>query len=86
MARALRWAQGSGPMPIEILAGRLIDRFGVESVFGRPLIQPERAGILAAEAVVRFYHSYKKYGVDWTLSHPDEARLLFRLMKDKKEL
>lgn len=82
MARALRWAQHGGPMPIEIQVGRLINRFGVESVLGRPLVRPELDNILAAEAMVRFYLSYKKYGVDWTLAHPDEARLLFRIMKE----
>lgn len=83
MARAYRYAEGGGPMPLEIEALRHIDRFGAQAVYGRPLGYGEALRLMCAENVVQAYQSRAAYP-DWTTWAQDNEqanRLLNRAAK-----
>ena len=82
-ASAYAYADGGG-ISNEIQLAKLIDRFGVAAVIGRPYLGAgEILRIQAAEAVLRLYGEMKQYD-DWArfkLDDPDGARYLFAAMK-----
>ena len=65
------------PQPTEIKAGRLIDRFGAPTVYGRPLGYHEMRRILLAESVEHVCRKWNEKGSGkWFAEHPDDTRLL----------
>jgi len=59
---ALAWARGElSELPEDIEAGRLIERFGVQAVYGRPLGYGEMRRISIAEGIVQAYRSRDNY-------------------------
>jgi hypothetical protein len=70
-------------MPKELKMLRLIDRYGVEAVMGRPYLGAgEIMRMQAAETVVRVYNERKRYD-DWTRharEDPEGSAFLNRAM------
>ena len=59
---ALAWARGElSELPEDIEAGRLIERFGVQAVYGRPLGYGEMRRISIAESIARDYQNRSNY-------------------------
>ena len=59
---ALAWARGElRELPEDIEAGRLIERFGVQAVYGRPLGYGEMRRISIAESIARDYQHRSNY-------------------------
>lgn len=66
-----------GPQPEEIRAGRLIDRFGAQSVYGRPLGYLEMRRITVAENIERICRKWQeKDAAKWFAKHPDDLKTL----------
>ena len=64
------------PQPNVIKAGRLIDRFGAPTVYGRPLGYQEMQRIMLAERVEHVCRKrQEKDAAKWFAAHPDELRL-----------
>lgn len=65
-------------MPKEIEAGRLIDRFGAQAVYGRTLGISEIRRIVAAENVLNSFRARENAGdwAKWSSDHPELAELL----------
>lgn len=82
-ARAYRYAEGRGPKPPEIEAGELINRFGVESVYGRTLTVEEMREMMTAETIVMAYRARAEAEsmADWADNHPDAQTLLVEAMR-----
>lgn len=67
----------AGPLPDDLRAGRLVDRFGAQNIYGRPLGYREIARITLAENVERLCRKWKdKGGEKWFLEHPDDLKAL----------
>ena len=83
---ALAWARGElSELPEDIEAGRLIERFGVQAVYGRLLGYGEMRRISIAESIARDYQSRDKYRdkdgaencSEWSARFPEaNARLI----------
>ena len=80
MARAFLFAEGDGPMPHEIEAARLIDHFGAEAVYGRPLYVRELYRFLAAKRIEQSHDAWinAENAAVWAEQHPEEHQLLIR--------
>lgn len=65
-------------MPLEIELGKLIDRFGTQSILGRSIGAKEVRRIMTAEYVVNSYISMTKSNnyAAWVNDHPQEAEML----------
>lgn len=76
-------------MPREYEIGRLIDRFGAQSVYGRLLGVGEMRRIMRVEAIVSAYQSRENWRdeggktnlADWSRKHAGLSRLLNEAMK-----
>lgn len=83
---ALAWARGElRELPEDIEAGRLIERFGVQAVYGRPLGYGEMRRISIAESIARDYQNRSNYRdksgaenwSEWSAHYPESnARLI----------
>lgn len=78
MARAYAYANGDGPLPNEIRIARLVERFGADSIYGRPLGAKEIINIELAEDVILLYEEKSKQAnqAEWANNHPFENDLL----------
>lgn len=78
IAAAYRYAEDGGETPREIEAGRLIDRFGAQAVYGRTLGVKEMRRITVAENVARAYEIRQSSSdwVKWSKDNPELAKLL----------
>ena len=83
MARAYLYADGRGPAPHEIEAGKLLDRWGAPAVFGRALGYGEIQRIHAAEMVVRAYRQSRaaENWAQWYQDNPEVAQVLITAME-----
>jgi hypothetical protein len=65
-------------MPAEYEALRLVDRFGVMALYGRPLTRREVRRMIGCEAIIGAYQAMKKSGnfATWSDEHPNESAML----------
>jgi len=92
---ALAWARGElSELPEDIEAGRLIERFGVQAVYGRPLGYGEMRRINLSESIVQAYRSRDNYRdkdgaenwSEWSARFPEmNARLIAAEIIDSGE-
>ena len=84
MALAYAYAEGDGPEPDELIAGRLVDRFGAAAVYGRPLGYGELKRMLTAENIVNAYRARDASAnwAQWATENPELNRLLNEAMSD----
>ena len=82
MARAYAYAEGDGPEPWELRQLRAIDRFGAQSVAGRPLSVGEIQRMTVVQDIVRAYQLRAKADswADWASKNPALSGLLNRAM------
>ena len=65
------------PQPNEIKAGRLIERFGAQAVYGRPLGYGEMRRIMLAEHIEHVCRKWKTNGAGkYFAEHPDDLKTL----------
>ncbi len=85
MAAVYAWCVGGGPAPAEIEAARLLDRFGVQAVYGRALSVREMRRIMLAERIEQVARRWKGQGAgQWFAAHPEDAALLAAVKKASK--
>lgn len=87
IATAYDHASG-GEISNEIIVSRLIDRFGVYAVMGRPYLGAlEINRILSAEKVIQVYHEKEAWSswAEWAKANPDDAAYLARAIKVAEE-
>lgn len=80
MAAAYAYADG-GRLSPEIEALKMIDRFGAQAVYGRPLGIGEMRRLLTAERIVKIYVDRAEFETgyaNWGIANPDAARILER--------
>lgn len=77
MAAALRHAEG-GPVSAELALLSYIDRWGAQSVLGRPMSAGEIRRMLIAERIAMAYRSREtaKNWATWAIENEEEANLL----------
>ena len=83
MARAYAFAKGDGPLPTEIRLANVVQRFGSESVYGRPLGAKEIRQMELSENVIMFFR--EKYAqsnqAEWANQNPYANDLLMHALK-----
>lgn len=63
-------------MPREIEAGRMVNRYGAQAVYGRPLGVREMRRISLAERIEgACRHWLEPNAAEWFAKHPDDLRL-----------
>lgn len=69
------------------MAGRLVDRFGAQAVYGRPLGYGEMQSILAAETVVGLHREMKASGnwAEWAAKNQEGSRYLLGVIETNGE-
>lgn len=74
---------GDEPPPIELNILSVINRFGVEAVYGRPLYTHEIKNLIAAEVIRDAYNDRResKNMAAWSRKYPSRARQLSEAMK-----
>ena len=77
----MAWVDGTGAKPSEFETASLIDRFGAEAVYGRPMRWPEIHRILVAENVEAAYRAYiaalnsDDGASGWAENNPEQAQV-----------
>jgi len=87
IATAYDYASG-GDASNEILIGRMINRFGVHAVMGRPYLGAlEIKKIYSAEKVLQIYREKDRASswAEWAKSNPEDAAYLARAIKAAEE-
>lgn len=85
MAAVYAWCVGGGPVPAEIEARGLVDRFGTQAVYGRPMGVREMRRIMLAERIERLVARWNGPGAaEWFNTHPADSALLTRLAEEYK--
>jgi len=87
IAAAYEYASG-GDVSNEIVMGRMIDRFGVHAVMGRPYLGAlEIKSIYSAEKVLQTHEEKERCTdwADWAKDNPDDAAFLARAIKAADE-
>ena len=88
IATAYNYASGGDHQSNEITIGRLIDRFGVHAVMGRPYLGAlEVISIYAAEKVLKVYREKESSSswAEWAQANPEDAAYLARAIKAAEE-
>lgn len=78
IAEAYAYADGEGDIPKELKALFYVDRFGVQSIYGRPLYYHEVRRFEVAEMVVKAYLARKNSSnmAQWAKDNPRANALL----------
>jgi len=87
IATAYDYASG-GDASNEILLGRMIDRFGVQAIMGRPYLGAlEIKSIYSAEKVLQLYREKERSSswAEWATVNPEDAAYLARAIKAAEE-
>ena len=82
MAAAYRYADEGGEMPRELELYNLVQAYGAQAVFGRPLGYGEIRRMNTAANIVLYYHKRAASGDwgKWAQDNPGEAAALNRAM------
>ena len=78
-AAALTYAQGDGPMPAELMLGRMIERYGTQAVLHRDYIGAGEAFAMnTAENIVNAYKSREasENWAEWAQKYPEMCQTL----------
>lgn len=83
IAAVYEYAESGGTIPKELEQARLVSRFGVEAVFGRPLYTKEMRRMVAADNIYSAFTSRKnsKDWGKWASENPELDEILRYAMK-----
>ena len=75
---------GDGPLPVELNILSVINRFGSDAVYGRPLWTHEIKNLISAEVIRDAYNAREESGdyADWCKKYPARARTLNDAMRE----
>ena len=87
MVRALGYALGEAPKPIELDLNNMVNRFGAEAVFGHRLSVREMRDMETAEAASRVLQWFRQREAspdwgDWERKHLQESKILNQLHEE----
>lgn len=83
MACAYAYANGDRPMPPEIRLAGAVERFGAQSIYGRPLGAKEIVRMETAEGVVNAFaaRAHSADWANWAIANKSASEFLNRAMK-----
>lgn len=78
MARVYRYLEDDGPAPIELRTRNLVERYGAQAIYGRPLTVSEITRLDAVSSLTQVFYSWKRSDnwATWEKANPKEAELL----------
>ena len=83
MARAYAYAKGDGTLPEELRLARLVERFGAQSVYGRPLGAREIRNMELVENIIYWYQQKEAQNnqAEWANTYLAENAMLMHALK-----
>lgn len=88
MAHAYKFAAGDEPLPpAELNLIRLVERFGAQTIYGRPLSAGEVIKMITVERIINAYESMhlSKNWAQWAKDNPIEFEFLMQVKKAADE-